>query len=126
MNMNKQHVTTLVLLELSAAFDKVDRDILLKRLSSKLGLNGSTLGWFQSYLSGSSQRTKFYASAFFDVARKHLPTVHCYAGDTPLYVSFSPIEQSGQADEFAAIERCTQDIRKWMSQHKLLMNDYFS
>ena len=125
--MTKQHVTTLVLLELSAAFDKVDRDILLKRLSSKLGLNDSTLGWFQSYLSGSSQRISVRSSmqAHFLMSPEStfLLHVHCYAGDTRLYVSFSPIEQPGQADEFAAIERCTQDIRKWMSQHKLLMND---
>ena len=31
--------------------------------------------------------------------------------------------QSGQADAVAAIEHCTHDIRKWMSQDKLLMND---
>ena len=44
-----------------------------------------------------------YASALFDVVTKHLPTVHCYADDTQVYVSFSPMAQSGQADEFAAI-----------------------
>ena len=150
LNMNKQHVTILVLLDLSAAFDTVDHDILLERLSSKLGLNGTALGWFRSYLSGRSQRVsvrgsvseKFdlcygvpqgsclgpllftiYASALFDVVRKHLPTVHCYADDTQLYISFSPVAQSGQADAVAAIEHCTHDIRKWMSQDKLLMND---
>ena len=49
--------------------------------------------------------------------------VHCYADDSQLYISFSPKAHSGQADAVASIEHCIQDIRQWMSQDKLLMND---
>ena len=64
-----------------------------------------------------------YASALFDVVEKHLPTVHCYADDSQLYTSFSPKARSGQADAVASIEHCIQDIRQWMFQDKLFMND---
>ena len=64
-----------------------------------------------------------YGSTMFDVMEKHLPTVHCYADDSQLYISFSPKAHSGQADVVASIKHCIQDIRQWMSQDRLLMND---
>lgn len=54
--MNNQRVTLLVLLHLSAAFDTVNHDAMLRRLEYSFGIQGKALSWFASYLSGRIQR----------------------------------------------------------------------
>ena len=53
-----QKVSCLCLLDLSAAFDTIDHDILITRLSSWFGIHGSVLSWFKSYLSSCRFRVR--------------------------------------------------------------------
>ena len=46
----------LVLFDLSSAFDTLDHTLLLQRLHAEIGLGGSALDWFSSYLSCRSQQ----------------------------------------------------------------------
>ena len=149
-NMNKQHVTLLVFLDLSAAFDTVDHDILLRRLKYKFGICDNALAWFRSYLVDRSQRVVIenvmsnsfdmkygvpqgsclgpllfilYTSKLFDVIHHHLPTAHCFADDTELYLAFNPSSDAAQDAAITAMENCLQDIRNWMITDRLMIND---
>ena len=53
-SIDQNKVVLIVLLDLSAAFDTIDHELLINRLSSRLGLSG----WFRSYLKNRSQRGK--------------------------------------------------------------------
>ena len=64
-----------------------------------------------------------YATKLFDVIKVHLPAVHCYADDTQWYVSFSPNKSTRQFEAVTAIQHCVDDIRNWMTNDKLLLND---
>ena len=148
--MNKQQVTLLVFLDLSAAFDTIDHSVLLRRLETKFGFTGTALEWFKSYLSGRFQQVviddatsdKFnmdfgvpqgsclgpllfsiYTTPLFDIVSNHLPTVHCYADDTQLYLAFQPDDTAAQESAVASMEACIQDIRNWMTKDSLKIND---
>ena len=114
------------------------------------GITGTALKWFNSYLSDRKQRIlingsyssdfhlpqgvpqgsclgpllfTLYASKLFDVVESHLPNVHAYANDTQLYISFKPVCSAAETDAVDALQACIRDIRTWMVQDKLQLND---
>ncbi|CAB3985749.1 Hypothetical predicted protein, partial [Paramuricea clavata] len=150
MNMNRQHVTLLVLLDLSAAFDTVDHVLLLQRLQLKFGLSGTVLKWFTSYLSQRTQRVtvggvsseKFnvdcgvpqgsclgpllfvlYVSELLELIERHLPDAHAYADDTQLYISFLADSRIDQETAVRTVEMCIDDIKRWMLANRLKLNE---
>uniref|UniRef100_A0AAR2M4G4 Reverse transcriptase domain-containing protein n=1 Tax=Pygocentrus nattereri TaxID=42514 RepID=A0AAR2M4G4_PYGNA len=139
------NVSLLVLLDLSAAFDTIDHAILLDRLENLVGVTGTALSWFRSYLSDryqfvnvkgeSSVRAKviygvpqgsvlgpilftIYMLPLGTIISKHGINFHCYADDTQLYISSKPDDKI----KLAKIEDCVKDIKDWMSNNFLLLN----
>ena len=48
--MERKDVTVMIALNLSAAFDTVNHEVLLTKLQNNFGINGMALEWFRNYL----------------------------------------------------------------------------
>ena len=55
---DNKNPTLLMFLDLSAAFDTVDQEKLLNILDKEMGIRGTALEWFRSFLQGRTQKVK--------------------------------------------------------------------
>ena len=65
----------------------------------------------------------FYTSKLFEILKTHLPSAHAYADDTQIYFSFSPAGSSNEVKAVTTIVNCICNVRAWMRENKLMLND---
>ena len=121
--------------------------ILLQRLHD-IGIKGSALEWFRSYMKDCTTSIKvnnyvsphprdvvygvpqgsvlgpalfnIYCIPLGNVIRKHNISYHIYADDTQLYLDFRDSQENAA---MFSIQSCIQDIKAWLTDNLLLLND---
>ena len=146
MAIDKQKLTALLLLDLSAAFDT--DTILSNRLQKRVGITGGALRWFQSHLEnrkqfvrinnksakpvdlkyGNPQGSVFgpvlfslYTLPLANLLKEHGEEHHLYADDTQIYMSFNAIH-SEKIDTISKLCACVSEVKKWMPGNLLQFN----
>ena len=149
LSMDRQEVTLLVLIDLTAAFDAIERGILLETLEKDFGIIRDARKLLASYLSHRKQRILIkndISDAFnlgsglptrklsgtgpilnircwlFKIIDRHLPNVHSCADDTQIDLSFRPHSPASQDAALRNIENCVADVRAWMLSNRLLIS----
>lgn len=136
----------LVLLDLSAAFDTIDHDIIISRLNTKFGFTGTVLRWFESYIRDRSQKVVIgnteskpqplksgvpqgsvlgpllfilYFAPLEDVIKSHGLDFMMYADDTQLYITMNPDSRHSAINN---LEQCIIDIQSFFLENRLSCN----
>ena len=140
-------LSILTLLDLSAAFDTIDHQILLQRLHLSFGLSGSALNWFKSYLSDRTQTVStsnrsskpsalslgvpqgsvlgpvlfiLYTKPLSSLISHHSVSSQSFADDTQIRDSCPPDQLDAAV---CRVQGCVDDVKRWMTCNKLKLND---
>jgi len=141
-------MTTLVPLDLSAAFDVIDHKTLQTRLEHSFGVIGSAHSWIKSYPSERSQcvaigmttsegkclnfgvpqgsvlgppKYCLYSKPIGAICSRHNLLYHRYADDTQVYMVIMP--KTTWSDVAKKLEVCLADISTWMCANMLKLNE---
>ena len=144
---DKNSATVMILLDMSAAFDTVDLHKLLKILEHKIGLRGTVLNWFKSFLLDRKQKVKvngiisdvlltlygvpqgsvlgpvlfnIYVSSLSSVFKNLGTLSSSYADDTNTRIKLSLQFQYHNIS--CRIPQLLKDVNKWMGSHFLKLN----
>jgi len=139
-------IAALALLDLSAAFDTVDHTILLQRLQTSFGLNGTVLSWFCSYLDQRRQHVRYrgeqsatsevqfgvpqgsvlgpllfvlYTADIVNIIAHQGLSAHQYADDIQVYGRCRPNVATSLSLELGS---CIEQVADWMGVNRLQLN----
>ena len=150
LELDKKRGVVLALLDLSAAFDTIDHDLLLKTLADRIGITGNALLWFKSYLTKRTQAVfidgktsnlviivfgvpqgsvlgpiifTIYTIPLKDIITFFGLSYHLYADDTQLYMSFDIQDDKDIQSKILKVQLCVAEIKSWMTRNMLKLND---
>ena len=137
----------LLLLNFSIAFDTIDHNQLLNRLTSRYGVSGKVLNWISTYLDSRTQSVAIgnvlsdpvaltcgvpqgsvagpliftlFSAPLQDIISSHSLQSVVYTDDTQIYITFHPDDRHIAIQK---IEACVADIRSWCQKNWLVLND---
>ena len=144
--MDTGKTTSLVLLDLSAAFDTLDHSSIIELLSGWYGISGTALNWVRSYLSNRVQQVKLldtlgepfktdygvpqgsvlgpllftlFTTPLSSVMSRHNICHYLYTDDTQAYL---PLPKTDPEMSLLLVQQCLQDVSDRMIAGKLKLN----
>ena len=146
--MENQEVMACVLLDLSAAFDTVDHDLLLSVLSNRYNIQDSALQWYTSYLrprefkvcvgkeysppkslsfsvpQGSASGANLFV-AYCESLKNTIPSdvgIKGFADDHSLQKSFKANNRQQELSTINTLESAFLSTKQWMDEMRLKLN----
>ena len=146
----QNNAIALVLLDLSAAFDTIDHEIMANKLSTDYGIRADVLKWVISYLKNRTFSVKInncrsslgfllfgvpqgsllgpilfilYTKDLEGIANSFGLTIQLYADDSQLYIAFNPLDELDSHTKLDLIKNCLVEIKCWMVHHFMKLNE---
>ena len=144
----KQEITNLCAIDLSAAFDTVDHGIMISTMENTFGLSANTLSWLLFYLAPCSFNVSidsnmsvdtpvtfsvpqgsvagpivfnFYVGSLPDCIKHDGVLVNRFADDHTLHNSYQVGDISAETNSIRTLEDSLCSVNDWMGQNKLYM-----